>query len=286
MKFTAKILDLNNIPIQGNLEPTSSPAKYFAACVYLAVDLMNGGSGLGNLLGRETGLNPELTPQIAFTMFLSTLHEHPAFTADRVLVPSDPNYLVYQEIAGLLRLPVDRVQGEFLKLLPKFKVPGVKSITLEESPSLESKLSPENQPRHASSTGLFGVRPGAETRSLLQPGDRVQLNGLINKPELNGKTGRIEQYFPATGRYSVRLDLEIGDTVTLQNFTNRAEMLNGKEAIIVRNTNNHFTVSLEHQGSTMRKTIINPDHIKNPLISVKESNLTELSKAVAELKKR
>lgn len=297
MKFTAKILDLNNIPLQGNLESTSSPANYFAACVYLAVDLMNGGSGLGTLSGRETNLNPELASQSALPMFISTLHEHPAFAADRVIVPSDPNYSVYQEIACLLSLPADGVQREFLTLLSKFKVPGIKSITIQGSPSLESKLSPENQPRHevpsiqtnsnlrhASSTGLFGVRPGAETESL-KPGERVQLNGLINKPELNGKTGKIVQYFPATGRYSISLDLEIGDTVTLQHFTEGPEILNGKKAIIVRNTNNHFTVSLEHQGNTVRKTIINPDHISNTLISVKESNLTVLSKVVAELKR-
>ena len=106
------------------------------------------------------------------------------------------------------------------------------------------------------------------------------------KPELNGQIGQIVQYFADTGRYAVRLDLKIGDTVTLQNFIQGTStgFLNGKEAKIVKYINRHYTVSVEHQGNTLRKTIVNMDHIKTPLISVKESNLTGVSEVVPEVK--
>ena len=100
MKFEAKILGAGNAPLQGNLDPnTSSPAEYFAGCVYLAVDLMNGGTELQKISTSGPGFSPELAPQSAFVMFITTLHDHPAFTADKVLAITDPNYLVYQEIA-------------------------------------------------------------------------------------------------------------------------------------------------------------------------------------------
>lgn len=111
----------------------ATPAQYFAAWAYMAVDLLNGGHGLSEHV-------PETEPESALLMSLTIVgidfSKHPYFLTMKN--ESDPNHGCYLELMQLIQS--DQFTSQMLKsiqkqeelakriaaLLVAFKVPGIK----------------------------------------------------------------------------------------------------------------------------------------------------------------
>ena len=50
------------------------------------------------------------------------------------------------------------------------------------------------------------------------PSDRIMLQGLVPKPELNGVRGWVKGYIPSTERYGITLDSGKSMSVKLENI--------------------------------------------------------------------
>jgi hypothetical protein len=134
--------------MRGRLDETATAAEYFAACAWMAIDLINGGAGLNQVFkkaisGHKEDIDPGIAPLSALVMFLTTLHEHPAFNPQQVLQASDPNHDFFRQIASLLQKKVDDIDARkaFIALLPQFKVDGIRQIKVTECVADDQKVS-------------------------------------------------------------------------------------------------------------------------------------------------
>ena len=129
------------------LDTEASPADYFAGCLFIYDDLLQGGEDL-NRIFKSTGLGgnskddiviKELAPKSALVMFVSTLHEHEFFSPDAVSKVEHPCFPAVRGIAFLLKSKADdtSVPIEFRKVLKLFSIPGVGNI---ENTSIMNEL--------------------------------------------------------------------------------------------------------------------------------------------------
>jgi len=113
--------------LDGDYDPkTATPAQYFTACAYMAVDLLNG----GHAISEHMAVKSELTPDMALVNFAYDLPKHSYFSTMKNV--RDPNHICFLEILRLLQYPIknDRLCEEFAKCLTTFKVPGIKEIKI------------------------------------------------------------------------------------------------------------------------------------------------------------
>lgn len=144
--YTVKIVGEDNNEIHPILDEDASPAEYFAGCVNLYIDLLAGGQKTNKLMRPlhpidEPVIANTLASQTAIVMFLSALHEHSEFDKNKVFKSSNPNYSLFQNIAPLLQKKISdtSTQNKFIDIICKFKIPGVKSITIKNLESLNQQ---------------------------------------------------------------------------------------------------------------------------------------------------
>ncbi len=127
MSYSIKIYNANNELIQGVLDINTSAATYFAACAYMAIDLLNGGKSFNLPNDLST-----IAPQGAIVLFLGELHKHPQFLPENVLTnDADTNAILYRALSHLLERKTTEGHADFVKLLSRFKVPGINKIEIE-----------------------------------------------------------------------------------------------------------------------------------------------------------
>ncbi len=141
--FSTKMPNFNvysnsGVLIRPVLDTTASPADYFAGCLFIYGDLMQGGEDLNNIF-KSSGLGgnskddivvKELAPKSALVMFISTLHEHEFFSPDAIFNEKHPCFPAVRGIAFLLESKLDdlSVPIEFWKVLKLFNIPGIGKI--------------------------------------------------------------------------------------------------------------------------------------------------------------
>lgn len=137
IRYIAKIVSESGMPITGILDTTKSPAEYFTACVIIALDMMNGGRDLSKRFMTKIAnhdIDVETFKASFLPIFVSNIHEHPAFASNAVLNEQHPLYNIFSKIANLLSRDINDgdLAQDFLKILPQFKVDGIRSITIRD----------------------------------------------------------------------------------------------------------------------------------------------------------
>ncbi|HEU5280777.1 MAG TPA: U-box domain-containing protein [Gammaproteobacteria bacterium] len=130
---------------------TGEIATHFIQTISIYVDLLNGGQQLNHLLQSNSNekianftLSSTLAPQMAFVMFVSHLHNHPYFSAEKMNDDTNPNKAVFNKISELLRETSVQSRAARIKIidvLQRFIVPGIGKILIEsDTPANEKAL--------------------------------------------------------------------------------------------------------------------------------------------------
>jgi hypothetical protein len=130
---------------------TGEIATHFIQAISIYIDLLNGGQQISRLFRSSSNqeiakftLSSTLTPQMAFTMFISHLHKHPYFSAEKMNDDTNPNKAVFKEINNLLMTTTVQSRAARIKtinVLQRFIVPEVGKILIQsDAPANEQAL--------------------------------------------------------------------------------------------------------------------------------------------------
>ncbi len=149
----------------GKLDKTATPAEYLAACIHVMIDLLNGGQGLTGLIQSTfdptAKYEPDMAKKSAIVIFISTLHEHPAFSLEHIGDPDDTNFLVYRDLSHAMALEVgdEMAIEKFIGAVQRFHVPGINQLKINRKISDSGAIFYDafvSESRHATTAQPFG----------------------------------------------------------------------------------------------------------------------------------
>lgn len=179
--FTASIIDYQNHPVLPSFDTNSSAAEYFASCIYLLIQMLNDDKNpsarLEEIMGNSK--SRKLIQASSIIVFLDNLHAHSFFKKENILNRKDPNYIIYQKINQLLRKDINDLSiiPTLINLLKEFKIPGIKSIEINET----QKRPDESSLNQSNSDGFERKEENKDPLHLQKSALKYQKAGNFNK---------------------------------------------------------------------------------------------------------